>query len=168
LTISGASSVNRRTWLTYVAFTPFARAKSSSVPCTPSSSIFLHRNARASALTMALSTRGRGAQGAPSGVTTNFRPPRFRNVSRMWTRVAPTRSSQGFRNASSPGGSAEGRYVKWHTIADQQRAVIEDVTRIRHHPLVDPVVPVYGYVYDVKTGRLNEVAAASQAGRPLS
>jgi hypothetical protein len=26
---------------------------------------------------MALSIRGRGAQDAPSGVTTNFRPPRF-------------------------------------------------------------------------------------------
>ena len=74
---------------------------------------------------------------------------------------------QGFRNASNPGGSAEGRYIKWHTIADQQLAVIEDVTRIRNHPLVDPAVPIYGYVYDVNTGRLNEVAAATQAGRPL-
>ena len=34
---------------------------------------------------MALSTRGRGAHAAPSGVTTSFRPPRFRNVSGMWT-----------------------------------------------------------------------------------
>ena len=34
---------------------------------------------------MALSTRGRGAHSAPSGVTTSFRPPRFRNVSGMWT-----------------------------------------------------------------------------------
>ena len=49
------------------------------------SNILRHRNARASALTIALSTRGRGAQGAPSGVTTSFRPPRFRNVSGMCT-----------------------------------------------------------------------------------
>ena len=34
---------------------------------------------------MALSTRGRGAHSAPSGVTTSFRPPRFVNVSGMWT-----------------------------------------------------------------------------------
>jgi hypothetical protein len=40
-------------------------------------SILRHRNARASALTMALSTRGRGAHGAPSGVTTKFHPPLF-------------------------------------------------------------------------------------------
>ena len=65
--------------------TPLARARSSSVACTPSSSIFRHRNARASALTMALSIRGRGAHSAPSGVTTSFRPPRFLNVSGMWT-----------------------------------------------------------------------------------
>ena len=35
--------------------------------------------------TMALSTRGRGAHAAPSGVTTSFRPPRFLNVRGMWT-----------------------------------------------------------------------------------
>jgi hypothetical protein len=40
------------------------------VAYTPVPSIFRHRNARASALTMALSTRGRGAHVAPSGVTT--------------------------------------------------------------------------------------------------
>lgn len=75
-------------------------------------------------------------------------------------------TADGFRNPSEPGGSAEGRYVKWHTISDQARAVTEDVTRIRNHPLVDPKVAIYGYVYDVKTGRMNEVAAATEAGRP--
>ncbi|SEA14608.1 beta-class carbonic anhydrase [Rubrimonas cliftonensis] len=72
----------------------------------------------------------------------------------------------GFRNTAEPGGSAEGRYVKWLTIPDQARAVVEDVARIRAHPLVNPAIPIYGYVYDVKTGRLNEVADATQAGRP--
>ena len=51
----------------------------------PVSSIRRHRNARASALTIALSTRGRGAHAAPSGVTTSFRPPRFLNVDGMCT-----------------------------------------------------------------------------------
>ncbi len=72
----------------------------------------------------------------------------------------------GFKNASEPGGSPEGRYIKWMTIKDQARAVTEDVARIRNHPLVDPKVAIYGYVYDVKTGRMNEVAAATEAGRP--
>jgi hypothetical protein len=40
---------------------------------------------------MALSTRGRGAHSAPSGVTTSFRPRRFLNVSGMWkTIVSPS------------------------------------------------------------------------------
>ena len=51
-TISRASSVKRRTWLTYVLPIPFAFARSSSVACTPSSSCFRQRNARASALTI--------------------------------------------------------------------------------------------------------------------
>ena len=72
---------------------------------------------------------------------------------------------QGFRNRSEPGGSTEGRFVKWHTIPDQNASVVEDVTRIRRHPLVNPAIPVYGYVYDVRTGRLNEVTPATEAGR---
>jgi carbonic anhydrase len=72
----------------------------------------------------------------------------------------------GFRNRSEPGGSTEGRFVKWHTIPDQEASVVEDVTRIRAHPLVNPEIPIYGYVYDVKTGRLNEVAKATETGRP--
>ncbi|TCM77581.1 beta-class carbonic anhydrase [Rhodovulum steppense] len=75
-------------------------------------------------------------------------------------------SESGFRNASEPGGSPEGRYVKWHTIRDQEAAVIEDVMRIRAHPLVNPAIPIYGYVYDVRTGQLNEVVRATEAGRP--
>ena len=65
-----------------------ACANSSIVPHTPSSSIRCHRNARASALTIALSTRGRGAHAAPSGVTITFRPPRFLNVIGMWIVIA--------------------------------------------------------------------------------
>ena len=75
---------------------------------------------------------------------------------------------EGFRNRAEPGGSTEGRFVKWHTIADQEESVVEDVTRIRRHPLVNPTIPVYGYVYDVRTGRLNEVAGATEAGRPTA
>ncbi|MEM8796398.1 MAG: carbonic anhydrase [Pseudomonadota bacterium] len=57
-------------------------------------------------------------------------------------------TESGFENASEPGGSPEGRYVKWHTIRDQEEAVVEDVLRIRAHPLVNPAIPIYGYVYD--------------------
>ena len=42
----------------------------------------------------------------------------------------------------------------------------EDVERIRKHPLVAPEIPIYGYIYDVRTGKLIEVEEASKAGRP--
>ncbi len=74
----------------------------------------------------------------------------------------------GFRNAGTGGGSSEGRYVRWLSIRDQAESVIEDVSRIRSHPLVNPAIPIYGYIFDVKTGSLNEVAAATEAGRPRS
>ena len=41
---------------------------------------------------------------------------------------------------------------------------MEDVTRIRNHPLVPGRIPIYGYIYDVKTGRLVEVPEATTAG----
>jgi carbonic anhydrase len=46
--------------------------------------------------------------------------------------------------------------------------VTEDVERIKKHPLVNPALPVYGYIYDVKTGKLVEVPEATAAGRVLN
>ena len=63
-------------------------------------------------------------------------------------------------------GSAEGNYIDWLTIDDQARSVLADVRRIRNHPLVPGDVPLYGYVYDVTTGRLVEVPEATAAGKP--
>jgi carbonic anhydrase len=42
--------------------------------------------------------------------------------------------------------------------------VVEDVARIRNHPLVNKSIPIHGYIYDVRSGRLMEVAEASRAG----
>jgi carbonic anhydrase len=70
----------------------------------------------------------------------------------------------GFYDVGEGPGCIEGRYIKWHTVADREGAVVEDVYRIRNHPLVPPAIPVYGYVYDVKTGRLVEVPEATAAG----
>ncbi|WP_199916505.1 MULTISPECIES: hypothetical protein [Miniimonas] len=50
------------------------------------------------------------------------------------------------------------------TIADREQAVVDDVARIRNHDLVPARIPVYGYVYDVTTGRLIEVAEATAVG----
>lgn len=44
---------------------------------------------------------------------------------------------------------------------------MEDVERIRSHPLVPGRIPIYGYIYDVATGRLVEVPDATTAGLPV-
>ena len=62
-------------------------------------------------------------------------------------------------------GSAHGHFIKWHTIEIQEQSVEQDVRRIREHPLVPSFIPIYGYVYDVHSGRLVEVPAATAAGR---
>lgn len=68
-------------------------------------------------------------------------------------------------NPQHGGGCAAGHFIKWHTIKNQEDSVAQDVARIRSHPLVPKNVPIYGYIYDVKTGKLNEVAKATQIGR---
>jgi carbonic anhydrase len=38
------------------------------------------------------------------------------------------------------------------------------VLRIRNHPLIPRSIPIYGYIYDVHSGKLIEVEAATKAG----
>ncbi len=71
----------------------------------------------------------------------------------------------GFRDAGAGPGSAEASYIDWLTITDNAQSVVDDVTRIRNHPLVPASIPIYGYIYDVATGRLNEVPEATKAGQ---
>lgn len=71
----------------------------------------------------------------------------------------------GFRDVGTGPGSAEGHHISWLAIADQQQSVADDVRRIRNHPLVPKRIPIYGYIYDVATGRLKEVKEATEAGR---
>jgi len=74
-------------------------------------------------------------------------------------------SAQGFRDVGTGPGSTEAHFIDWLTIANTSQAVVDDVTRIRRHPLVPPSIPIYGYVYDVKTGKLVEIDLATEAGR---
>jgi carbonic anhydrase len=59
-----------------------------------------------------------------------------------------------------------GHYVHWHAIADAEKSVVDDVPRIRNHPLVPRHIPIFGSIYDVTSRRLNEVTKASEAGHP--
>jgi len=71
----------------------------------------------------------------------------------------------GWHDAGGGGGSAEGEHISWLTILNQEQSVLEDVQRIRNHPLVPRDIPVYGYIYDVRSGKLVEVPDATAAGR---
>lgn len=70
----------------------------------------------------------------------------------------------GFYDVGAGPGSAEADYIDWLTIRDQAESVTADVTRIRNHPLVPSGIAIYGYVYDVTSGRLIEVETATTAG----
>jgi carbonic anhydrase len=76
-----------------------------------------------------------------------------------------TVDASGWHDTGKGPGSAEGDYIDWLTIKDLAESVVADVQRIRNHPLVPRDIPIYGYIYDVKTGKLNEVAKATEAGR---
>ena len=71
----------------------------------------------------------------------------------------------GWHDCCEGHGSAEGRYINWLTIKEQTTSVLEDVLRIKNHPLVPSDIPVYGYIYDCTSGRLIEVPEATAAGK---
>jgi carbonic anhydrase len=72
--------------------------------------------------------------------------------------------ADGFYDVGEGPGSTDAAYIRWLTISDQAQSVVADVARIRSHPLVPGRIPIYGYIYDVATGRLVEVEAATAAG----
>ena len=74
-------------------------------------------------------------------------------------------SAEGWKNKSNEGGSVDGKYINWLTFKENEKSVLEDVGRIRNHSLVPGYIPIYGYIYDCKTGLLVEVPDASLAGR---
>jgi carbonic anhydrase len=70
----------------------------------------------------------------------------------------------GFRDVGKGPGSRAGEYIEWLTIKDQKQAVLDDVARIRNHDLVPKSIPVYGYLYDIRSGKLLEVEGARTVG----
>jgi len=72
--------------------------------------------------------------------------------------------AQGFRDVGTGPGSRAGEYIEWLTVRDARQAVLDDVARIRNHPLIPKTIPVHGYIYDVKSGKLVEVEGAKALG----
>src|SRR5215469_12307172 len=76
-----------------------------------------------------------------------------------------TVDQSGWHDAGQGPGSTEGSYMNWLTFSDNAKSVVEDVVRIRNHSLVHNDIPIYGYIYDVKSGKLVEVPEATTAGK---
>lgn len=76
-----------------------------------------------------------------------------------------TIDASGWKDSNAGGGTTDGRFVEWLTISDQNASVLADVQRIRNNSMVPKDIPIYGYIYDCKTGRLMEVPEATKAGQ---
>jgi carbonic anhydrase len=76
-----------------------------------------------------------------------------------------TVDASGWHDTGKGPGSTEGNYIDWLTIKDNPKSVLEDVQRIRAHPLVPKSIPIYGYIYDCHSGKLVEIKEATAAGK---
>lgn len=76
-----------------------------------------------------------------------------------------TPGPDGWTDPGGDDGSDAGQSIDWLTFKDAADAVVDDVKRIREHPLVPGRIPIYGFMYDVDTGKLTEIPAASAAGQ---
>ena len=74
--------------------------------------------------------------------------------------------ASGWHDSGEGVGTTDGKFIQWLTIGDQAQSVTEDVKRIRSSSMVPAEIPIYGYMYDCKTGRLLEVPEATEAGKP--
>lgn len=68
-------------------------------------------------------------------------------------------------NPNKNNGSKAGQYINFQPIKNLEQSVIDDVEYIKNHSLVPKYIPVYGYIYDVKTGKLIEVKEATEIGK---
>ncbi|MBD3918187.1 carbonic anhydrase [Paenibacillus sp. PR3] len=73
-------------------------------------------------------------------------------------------TEQGWKDVGQGPGSKAARYIEFLTFNDLEQSVVDDVERIRNHSLVPQEIPIYGYIYDVRSGRLIEVPEATRIG----
>jgi carbonic anhydrase len=60
-------------------------------------------------------------------------------------------------------GTAVAIPAHFHAFSDVEENVRQQVERVKSHPWIPQHIPVRGFVYDMKTGRLNEVSEESAA-----
>ncbi len=73
--------------------------------------------------------------------------------------------ASGWHDSNAGGGTIDGKYIDWLTISDSTKSVVEDVQHIKGNSMVPNDIPIYGYIYDCKTGNLIEVPEATEAGK---
>lgn len=76
--------------------------------------------------------------------------------------------AEGFYDGGSGPGSEEGTFIEWLTFSDRNKAVVDDVVRIRNHPLVPKNIPIHGFIYEVETGKLHGSARCRRSRAELS
>jgi carbonic anhydrase len=72
----------------------------------------------------------------------------------------------GWQDNGAGSGTNAAEYINWLTIKNQADSIVADVQRIRTHPLVPQEIVIFGYIYDVRTGKLIEIPEATKVGRP--
>ncbi len=73
--------------------------------------------------------------------------------------------ASGWHDCCEGGGTTDGKFIEWLTIGDQAKSVLADVQRIKNSSMVPRDIPVYGYIYDCKSGKLVEIPEATDAGK---
>lgn len=73
-------------------------------------------------------------------------------------------TEEGFVDVGEGPGHPGGADIDWLTISHAEQSVVDDVERIRSHPLVPRSIPIHGFLYDVTSGRLIEIDAATEVG----
>ena len=58
------------------------------------------------------------------------------------------------KNSKSEACSNYGHKIKWYTFLNLKESILEDLEKIKNHPLIPKNINIYGFIYDVKTGRL--------------
>lgn len=64
------------------------------------------------------------------------------------------------KNKDSESGSAQGHKMKWYTFSNLKESILEDLEKIKNHPLIPKNINIYGFIYDVKTGKLQPIEPA--------
>jgi carbonic anhydrase len=56
-------------------------------------------------------------------------------------------------------GTATAAPAAFHAFSNLEENVRQQIQKVKSHPWIPKQIPVRGFVYDVKTGRLKEVSA---------